>query len=339
MSELGTEVRQTVPDSGGPPLVVEPRTAELRTDLDAAAAWVQETTGTLIDTLAIHGAVVLRGFPFANTAAFTRVIDHLPGLEFGYAGGTTRRSQIDGKAFEATSLPPADTLPLHQEMAYLPTYPTKLAFFCRIASETGGETTLGDVRRVRAELPARFVDEVRDRGVLYRRHLRTPNSTTGNAVLDAYHKTWPETFFTDERSEVEAICTAIGFGHTWLDDGSLLTEHRASGFVRHPVTGDDCWFNHIHPMASVRDALGEDFYAAQEGYYGPLGAPRPYEVLYADSGAMDEQLIRSLYPLYQRVTTGAPWQNGDVMLVDNLLTAHGRNPFTGRRDVQVALFA
>jgi hypothetical protein len=32
-----------------------------------------------------------------------------------------------------------------------------------------------------------------------------------------------------------------------------------------------------------------------------------------------------------------PSQVGDVLLVDNLYTAHGPNPYTGSRDVQVAL--
>lgn len=30
---------------------------------------------------------------------------------------------------------------------------------------------------------------------------------------------------------------------------------------------------------------------------------------------------------------------GDIMLVDNLLMAHGRMPYEGSRDVQVALLA
>ncbi|MGE1070901.1 TauD/TfdA family dioxygenase [Pantoea agglomerans] len=32
------------------------------------------------------------------------------------------------------------------------------------------------------------------------------------------------------------------------------------------------------------------------------------------------------------------WRAGDVMLVENRITAHGRRPFNGPRDVQVMLF-
>ncbi|TLZ54349.1 MAG: TauD/TfdA family dioxygenase, partial [Gammaproteobacteria bacterium] len=32
-----------------------------------------------------------------------------------------------------------------------------------------------------------------------------------------------------------------------------------------------------------------------------------------------------------------PWQAGDLMLVDNLRTAHGREPFEGSRQVLVAM--
>jgi len=32
-----------------------------------------------------------------------------------------------------------------------------------------------------------------------------------------------------------------------------------------------------------------------------------------------------------------PWQNGDVMMLDNMLVAHGRTPFKGARKILVAM--
>ena len=31
------------------------------------------------------------------------------------------------------------------------------------------------------------------------------------------------------------------------------------------------------------------------------------------------------------------WRAGDVLLIDNMLTAHGRNPFSGKRSVVVGM--
>ena len=36
-------------------------------------------------------------------------------------------------------------------------------------------------------------------------------------------------------------------------------------------------------------------------------------------------------------TVTFPWRRGDVLLLDNMLTAHGRRPFTGDRRVLVAM--
>ncbi len=41
--------------------------------------------------------------------------------------------------------------------------------------------------------------------------------------------------------------------------------------------------------------------------------------------------------LHARRWSRFPWQEGDVLLIDNMLTAHARNPFTGPRKVVVAM--
>lgn len=344
-TELGDEVTVTAGafgDGPGWPVFVRPATTALAADLDAAAAWMRVTTPALGDLLSQVGAVVLRGFPITGTDAFNRLIADLPGSELGYAGGTTSRRNLGGRVYEATAAPVTDlAIPLHQEMAYARTYPTKLAFFCHTPARTGGSTTVGDVRRLEARIPGDLREAVQRHGVRYRRHLRSPGTTTGSPMLDPHHKTWSDTFYTESRSEVERICAATGLEWMWHDDGSMTTECLTEGYATHPLTGERHWFSHVHPMASIIDFLGQAYYEEWDRYYNAPDAPspRPYEVCLGDGSPIDPALTDPLFPLYREATIAFPWQSGDVMFVDNIIVAHGRSPYTGPRDVQVALFS
>ena len=45
-----------------------------------------------------------------------------------------------------------------------------------------------------------------------------------------------------------------------------------------------------------------------------------------------------IYDALEAQEIAFPWHSGDLLLIDNIAVAHGRNPFKGQRDVQVALF-
>lgn len=340
-AQFGSEVSVTPLEEHGWPLFVQPTDPALGADPDVAVAWLRAATPALRAALGQAGAVVLRGFAITDTPSFGRLIEHLPPLELGYAGGTTTRRNLGGRVYEATAAPVGDTtILLHQEMGYSSTYPTVLAFFCKTPATTGGATTLGAIGAIEAQIPTDLLHSVRARGVLYRRHLRAPGATTGHPLLDAHHKTWTDSFYTEDRSEVETICRATGLTWQWLDDGSLMTDCLTEGFSLHPVTGERHWFNHIHPMASMREFHGVAYHSAWVDYYkrpeSPL--PLPFDVLFGDGTPINEELTDALFPVYRAMTVSFPWRTGDVMFVDNLLAAHGRSPYTGERNVQVALF-
>ena len=116
--DLGAEVEAVPYGPGeGLPVFISPRDPRLARDQDAALAWLAQMRDPLDALIVQAGGVVLRGFPFPDTAAFNRVIDPYPDVPFGYSGGATTRGQIAGRAFEATRAPPDFRIMLHQEMA------------------------------------------------------------------------------------------------------------------------------------------------------------------------------------------------------------------------------
>ena len=339
-SAFGGSVRLEPYDQGGGlPLFVHAEDDDLRNDVDAAVAWVHRYQDTLDAIATDVGAVVLRGFALRDTDAFDRAVSNYPEMEFGYTAGATPRSQVKGRAYEATKTPGHYRIPLHQEMSYLPDYPTRLAFFCVQAPETGGGTLIGDARRFDGMVPRAMWDALESRGgVRYVRSFREPGRSTGDDYLDITHRTWADAFGTDTVAGVEEECRKMGLEWEWQPNGSISISNVLPGFIDHPITGKRIWFNQMSIQVMNRHTRAPEVMTKVEACYGP-GNPRPYDARFADGSPIPMDLLEPLYDANFAVEVEFPWQNGDLMLLDNIHTFHGRSPFTGHRDVQVALLA
>jgi len=319
----------------GLPLFLQPRDDDLKTSPEAVRAWFNAHRPALDALLPQAGALVLRGFAVPDTQAFGELVASYESMQFGYTAGASPRAQLAPRVFESTHAPAGRVLGMHQEMSYLPDFPARVAFYCRMAPIFGGETFIADMRRVTAGLDPAFIEEIERRGVLYTRNFRDRDVGTGHPHLDVMHRTWQDAFGATDPDKVLADCRAMGLGAEWLPDGSVSTTYRARGLINHPATGERLWFNQISTQVLSAENNGKHW-PLYEAHYGP-GKPRPYNATFGDGEAIPARHMASLYRLFGQHTVVFPWSYGDVLLLDNLLTAHGRNAYAGERDIQVAL--
>jgi alpha-ketoglutarate-dependent taurine dioxygenase len=119
----------------------------------------------------------------------------------------------------------------------------------------------------------------------------------------------------------------------WLPDGGLRTRQRRPAVVRHPVTGRRCWFNQIAFLSEwtlvpeVREYLVD--------LYGEDGLP--FNTRFGNGDPIGADVIQLINEVYEVHTVRERWEAGDLLLVDNIRTAHAREPFEGPREVVVSL--
>ena len=63
----------------------------------------------------------------------------------------------------------------------------------------------------------------------------------------------------------------------------------------------------------------------------------PTNSFYGDGSPIEGDVLDILRDAYRQASTSFPWQDGDILLIDNMLAAHGRAPFRGARQVLVAM--
>jgi hypothetical protein len=72
-----------------------------------------------------------------------------------------------------------------------------------------------------------------------------------------------------------------------------------------------------------------------------LPDPRPAAPVVAEPMTPAERRVHTIWcavlEVYNEVSYAFPWQAGDIMVINNVLMAHGREPFTGRRRILVAM--
>lgn len=296
---------------------------------EAAARQAAARRDVLSARLLASGALLFRGFDLRDTEAFGRFVDAFSGgaLRFGYSGGASPRRAIDGGGglYSSTEYPPAIELSLHNELSYADVHPRRLFFFCLVAPEHGGATTLGDSRRILARIGGDVLDAFRAKGVRYVRNL-SPDAGSGYG--------WRDAFETDDPAAAEASCRRIGADFEWRDGGYLRVSQTRPATARHPVTDDEVWFNQadgFHPSA-----LDPETYASLLAWHGSDDAFR-LNVSFGDGTPIPRDMLDAVRAAIAAERVEHRWEAGDVVVLDNFLTAHGRAPFSGPRRIALAM--
>ena len=63
----------------------------------------------------------------------------------------------------------------------------------------------------------------------------------------------------------------------------------------------------------------------------------PRNVYYGDGTPLEDEVVEEIGLLYERTAVRFPWQEGDLIMLDNMLVAHARDPFVGPRKIVVAM--
>ncbi|GAB7184066.1 TauD/TfdA family dioxygenase [Kitasatospora sp. Ki12] len=268
-----------------------------------------------------HGAVLLRGFDVGGVDGFAGVVGAVSGEPLAYTERSSPRSTIKGRVYTSTDYPPAEEIFLHNENSYQAVWPRTLFFHCVRAPETLGSTPLADVRRVHAAIDPAVRAEFAARGWMVVR-----NFTEGFGVA------WQQAFGTEDRAEVERYCARNGMTAEWTATG-LRTRARREAVHRHPETGEPVWFNHLAFFHVT--TLGPEVCGGLREMYGEAGLPT--NTYYGDGEPVPDEVVAHLRDCYRAEQRRFDWRPDDVLVVDNMLAAHGREPFTGPRRIAVAM--
>jgi hypothetical protein len=150
---------------------------------------------------------------------------------------------------------------------------------------------------------------------------------------DKLDVSWQHFFKTDVRADVEARCRAAGIAWTWLDNDELQIRTPCPAIIRHPVTGEKTFFNQVqlHHIFCLDPDVREDLLAL----FGEQRMPR--HVYYGDGSPIEDEVMALVGELYEACAVRFDWHKGDVILLDNMLAAHARDPFEGPRKIVVAM--
>ncbi len=302
------------------PLVLECRTPTVT--LPAVERWLAEQSESLCAQAARHGALLFRGFPLQTAEDFDRFVTAfgLPAFTYEDSLSNAVRVSRTPRVFTANEAPPNVQIFFHHEMAQTPLYPAKLFFFCEQPAAEGGATPLcrSDVLLERlADRRPRFVQDCLEKG------LRYSNVMPGeNDLASGMGRSWQSTLKTQDREGAERRLRGLNYQWEWLPDGCLRATTPVLPAAMKLPDGRRSFFNQlIAAYCGWKDARND-----------PAKA-----ITFGDGTPLDSEAVAEAIRLSDELAFDLPWQAGDVALVDNYVTMHGRRPFVGPRKVLAAM--
>jgi alpha-ketoglutarate-dependent taurine dioxygenase len=299
---------------GKPPMLLAEATGD-------AVHWAAAHRNAVRAFVAEHGSLLVRGLGLRDVAQAEAVFRQLGALMTEREAFAPRHRYSEG-VYSASKWPPNQPMCMHHELSYAVLPPSLMLFACLVAPTAGGATTVADSPTVLRALPTKLVERFERLGWLL---IRNYNEDIGASVAEA--------FGTNNRCAIENYCRANAIQFEWQPDGALRTRQRRSAVVRHPLTGERCWFNQIAFLNEW--TLDPELREYLVDVYGADGLP--FNTRFGNGDPIGADVVQTINEVYEANTVREPWQSGDLLLVDNVRTTHAREAFEGPREVVVAM--
>ncbi|MFP5263068.1 MAG: TauD/TfdA family dioxygenase [Blastocatellia bacterium] len=285
-------------------------------------AWANANQDTLEADLNRHGAILFRHFHLSDVGEFEGFISDLCGELLEYRERSSPRHNVHGNIYTSTDYPADQSIFPHNENSYQRTWPLKIFFFCLTPALEGGETPLVSSRAIYQKLDPRIREKFERKQVMYVRNYG------GRFGLP-----WQKVFQTEDPAQAQAYCLKQGIETEWLSNDRLRTRQVRPAVARHPYTNEWVWFNHavFFHTSTLRDDIRQTILEEV------AGNDLPSQAYYGDGSALEASALDELRGLYREQAVLFQWERGDLLMVDNMLTAHGRQPFKGPRSVVVGM--
>lgn len=308
--------------------------AELMQDSDVQAR--------LHQTYAETGAVLLRGFPIQDTSeAETFLSSWGTTFDDEYLGGASPRSRLSEHFFTSTEAPPSYVISFHTEMCYLRQRPGKIFFYCITEPSKHGETPIFDCAGIYQSLRPELRKKIDQLGMVYERYFGTRKARFFNV-----YKTWRDAFHAETQEQAELACQQQGLEFEWQSNGGLITRARMPGVMMDPQSGKPCisltlyngeaapydlrtFAHRINPFK--RFALSSFIrsqYAKKHVFM---------RTLWGDGSEISPTETRELIDAAWASSTLFKWQQGDLLILDNIRCGHGRLNVVKPRKIAAAL--
>lgn len=299
------------------PLIIKPSVNGVNL-IDCAANNLEFINNQILQ----HGAILFRNFPINSVVEFEKFIAIICGEVLEYRYRASPRSRISGRIYTSTDYPADQSIFPHNEHAYSPVFPGKIFFYCLYPAEVGGETPIGSCRKIFERIDPEIRDRFIEKKVMYVRNFG-----------DGFGLPWQTVFQTTDKAEVENYCQQNGLEFEWKENNRLRTRQVSPAIVKHPSTGEITWFNHatffhISTLPDpIRNAMLAEF--KEEDL--------PNNTYYGDGSPIEPETLEKLRDAYLQEMVTFSWQKSDILMLDNLLAVHGRQPYIGSRKVVVGM--
>lgn len=330
------------PDGTVIPLALKPSTLDNNApSLESVVSTIkslQAQDNLLTKKLAVHGTLLFRDLPIHSAADFSKFAH-----AFGYSPHEIIGIVVD-RPLLAPNVAPANEAPKevliynHNESPQVPHAPEYIFFYSHRAPGIGGETPISSslelFHRAQQEVPD-FIAALAEKGILSKVTYKVDAQYAGGSTLSqAFGKTiLPNDDAATRKAKIEEQIRRYARGpHTtweWTDNAStLILTHRLPAIRTQPSTGLPTLFTGL--AAYYKNFIAADAPSAGRGR-------NITTQLFGDGTPIPEKYLAKLAEITDEIRVLHKWQRGDVLVYDNVIAQHGRQPWGGEQEDRVVL--